>query len=57
METPSCESLCEAARYNHDTCIQTFISTGADPDVTDNLGLGWTPLKTHDTRVMYVGFD
>ena len=53
METHSCRSLCEAARYNHDTCIQTFISTGADPDVTDNLGLGWTPLQW----VSHCGFD
>ena len=53
METHSCRSLCEAARYNHDTCIQKFISEGADPDVTDNLGLGWTPLQW----VSHCGFD
>ena len=53
METHLCESLCEAARYNHDTCIQTFISTGADPDVADDLGLGWTPLQW----VSHCGFD
>lgn len=53
METHLCESLCEAARYNHDTCIQTFISTGADPDVTDDFGLGWTPLQW----VSHYGFD
>ena len=45
MDTHSCRSLCEAARYNHDTCIQTFISTGADPNATDIFGMGWTPLQ------------
>jgi ankyrin repeat protein len=45
METHSCISLCEAARYNHDTCIQKFISEGADPNAIDIFGMGWTPLQ------------
>ena len=53
METHSCRSLCEAARYNHDTCIQTFISTGADPNATDIFGMGWTPLQW----VSHLGLD
>jgi ankyrin repeat protein len=45
MDTYSCRSLCEAARYRHVICIQKFISTGADPNATDIFGCGWTPLR------------
>lgn len=53
METHSCRSLCEAARYNHDICIQKFISEGADPNATDIFGVGWTPLQW----VSHLGLD